>query len=69
LEWKILGAFNGHFGTFMSIWCIFTPFGIFCGILVHIFGMLEQEKSGNPGALNPFSRVSCVLAEFDALLR
>jgi hypothetical protein len=50
---------NGKFGyNFMailvllgkSIWCI-LPFGIFCGNLVYKFshfGMLHQEKSGNP---------------------
>jgi hypothetical protein len=38
--WNILqpfGIFNGHFGNFVVIWYIFPPFGILC-----------QEKSGNP---------------------
>jgi hypothetical protein len=39
---------------FMSIWSILLPFGIFCGFYRHFvyfppFGMLYQEKSGNPG--------------------
>jgi hypothetical protein len=35
---------------FMEIWSILWTFGIFCGNLVYIyrFGMLYQEKSGNP---------------------
>jgi hypothetical protein len=41
-----------------SIWSIFAaignilwPFGIFCGSLVYFsrFGILDREKSGNPG--------------------
>jgi hypothetical protein len=41
----------------MVIWSILRPFGIFCGHLVYFiviwyifprFGMLYQEKSGNP---------------------
>jgi hypothetical protein len=43
---------------FMVIWSILLPFGIFCGPLTYFivicnissfFGMLHQEKSGNPG--------------------
>jgi hypothetical protein len=43
-----------NFGIFMAIWNILRPFGIFYGHLVdfvvfcYIFGMLYQEKSGNP---------------------
>jgi hypothetical protein len=46
-------------GYFMAIWSILVPFGIFCSTLVkfcgHLvyfsrFGMLYQEKSGNPGS-------------------
>jgi hypothetical protein len=42
----------------MAIWSVLQPFGIFCGHLEHFmviwyifprFGMLHQEKSGNPG--------------------
>jgi hypothetical protein len=42
----------------MTIWSVLTPFGIFCVRSVHFmaiwyifprFGMLQQEKSGNPG--------------------
>jgi hypothetical protein len=41
----------------MAIWSIFRPLGIFYGTLVYFvviwyiftrFGMLKQEKSGNP---------------------
>jgi hypothetical protein len=36
----------------MSIWSIFRPFGTFSPVLVHFtrFGVLYQEKSGNPAA-------------------
>jgi hypothetical protein len=36
---------------FTAIWYILMPFGMFCGNLVYFsrFGMLYQEKSGNPG--------------------
>jgi hypothetical protein len=36
---------------FTAIWYILLLFGIFCGRSVSFsrFGMLEQEKSGNPG--------------------
>jgi hypothetical protein len=36
----------------MTIWSIVRPFGIFCGIwcIFPRFGILDQEKSGNPDA-------------------
>jgi hypothetical protein len=36
---------------FSAIWYILWPFGIFYGYLVYFlrFGLLHQEKSGNPG--------------------
>jgi hypothetical protein len=39
-------------GSFMATWFILRPFGIFCGYLVYFphFGMLHQEKSGNPAS-------------------
>jgi hypothetical protein len=52
LQWMLLVCF-------MAIWSILQPFGIFCGNLEHFmiiwyifprFGMLHQEKSGNPGS-------------------
>jgi hypothetical protein len=59
--WSILrpfGLFYGHLVYFTAFWSILRPFGIFCGHLeylwsfgIHIFprfGMLHQEKSGNP---------------------
>jgi hypothetical protein len=35
---------------FAAIWYILWTFGILCGTLVYFphFGMLHQEKSGNP---------------------
>jgi hypothetical protein len=59
--WSILrpdGIFCGHLVYFVAIWYILRPYGIFCGHLVYFmviwhifprFGMLYQEKSGNPG--------------------
>jgi hypothetical protein len=43
---------------FMAIWYILWPFGMSYGYLVYFsrFGMLYQEKSGNPG----LSPVQCV---------
>jgi hypothetical protein len=42
--------FYGHLEYFMTILFILWSFGIFCGNLVHFsrFGMLYQDKSGNP---------------------
>jgi hypothetical protein len=48
-NWNILQPFGIHillpFGIFYIL-----PFGIFCGLLLIFprFGMLYQEKSGNP---------------------
>jgi hypothetical protein len=52
LQWKVLVYF-------IKIWSILKPFGIFYGRLVYsvviwyvhdsCFGILYQEKSGNPG--------------------
>jgi hypothetical protein len=51
LQWKMLL-------NFMAIWYILLPFGIVCDLfgifyeyfIFSRFGMLYQEKSGNPGA-------------------
>jgi hypothetical protein len=42
------------FGNFVAIWYILWTFGIFRGYMVYFsrFGMLHQEKSGNPGCCN-----------------
>jgi hypothetical protein len=54
LQWKL-------FVYFMSIGNILRPFGIFYGDLVHFssnlvyfspFGMMKQEKSGNPALIS-----------------
>jgi hypothetical protein len=42
-----VGIFYGHLVYYTSIWHILWPFGMF-GIFFR-FGMLYQEKSGNPG--------------------
>jgi hypothetical protein len=53
--WSILrlfGIFCGHWYILRSFGkCILWPFGSFYGHLVHFssFGVLYQEKSGNPG--------------------
>jgi hypothetical protein len=64
LAMKDVGKFCSHLVHFSAISYILCPFGIFCGHLVHFvviwyilrsfwyifprFGMLYQEKSGNP---------------------
>jgi hypothetical protein len=42
--------FYGHLEYFVEIWNILRPFGTFCIHLVHFtgFGIMHQEKSGNP---------------------
>jgi hypothetical protein len=44
-----LGVFYDHLVYFTAIGNILWPFGIFCGIFSR-FGILDQEKSGNPGS-------------------
>jgi hypothetical protein len=53
-----LGIFCGHLAYFVVIWYILWSFVIFCSHLLYFvniwynvsrFGMLYQEKSGNPG--------------------
>jgi hypothetical protein len=51
--WSIFrpfGLFFGHLVYFTAIWYIFGHFGIFYGYLLYFyrFGMLCQEKFGNP---------------------
>jgi hypothetical protein len=53
-----IGLFYDYLVYFVAIWYILWPFGIFCGHLAYLlyvhlvyfsrFGMLDQEKSGNP---------------------
>jgi hypothetical protein len=52
LRMENVGIFYVHMVQLMDVWCIFIaiwytlrPFGIF----LPVFGMLLQEKSGNPG--------------------
>jgi hypothetical protein len=47
LDWKMLI----YLKYFMDIWDTLWPFGTFCVHLVHFsgFGIMYQEKSGNPG--------------------
>jgi hypothetical protein len=55
-----IGIFYDHFVYFTAIGNILWPFHIFCGHLVYFprFGILYQEKSGNPGQHEPIE--SCV---------
>jgi hypothetical protein len=50
LAMENVGIFYVHLVHFTAIWYILWPFGIFKVILVYFsrFGMLHQEKSGNP---------------------
>jgi hypothetical protein len=47
---EVVGLFYGHLVYFTVIWYILWQFGVFVGYLVYFsrFGMLHQEKSGNP---------------------
>jgi ABC-type dipeptide/oligopeptide/nickel transport system permease component len=47
-----VGTFYGHSVNSPTFWYILWLFYLFCGHLVYFprFGMLYQEKSGNPGA-------------------
>jgi hypothetical protein len=49
IEMEHIGIFYGHLEYIMAIWYIIWPFG---GILVYYFtrfGILYNEKYGNPG--------------------
>jgi hypothetical protein len=50
-EWKVFDIFNDHLVHFVAICYILRNFGIFCGHFLYYpnFGILYQEKSGNPG--------------------
>jgi hypothetical protein len=54
LHWKMLVFLNGHFVHFTVLCYILWTFGIVCGNLVYFsrFGILCEEKSGNPGLDN-----------------
>jgi hypothetical protein len=46
--------FYVHLEYFTAIWYNLQPFGVVCGgHLVHfsVFGIMYQEKSGNPGVI------------------
>jgi hypothetical protein len=52
-----VGVFDGNLVYFTDIWYIFWPICIFCGQFVYFmviwyifsrFGLLSQEKSGDP---------------------
>jgi hypothetical protein len=51
---KNVGIFYAHLEYIMAIWCILWSFGnfvIFGRYIFHHFGILCQEKSGNPGQM------------------
>jgi hypothetical protein len=48
LELKRLGVLNGHLEYITVIWYILWSFGQF-GMFAPVFGIVCQEKSGNPG--------------------
>jgi hypothetical protein len=59
-----IGIFCGHLVYFVVIWYILWSFGIFCGHLVYFFrfGMLYQEKSGNPDSTTITLTHACFVA-------
>jgi hypothetical protein len=58
-----LGIFYDNVVYFTAIGNILWPFGIFCGHLEYFphFGILYQEKSGNPGGIASFAAFSCTV--------
>jgi hypothetical protein len=50
---KDVGIIYGHLVHFTVYWYILLTFGILCGNLVYFsrFGILYQEKFGNPGLM------------------
>jgi hypothetical protein len=46
-----IGLFYGQLVYFTANWSILLPFGMFYDYLVYFprFGILPEEKSGNPG--------------------
>jgi hypothetical protein len=55
-----VGIFYGHLVYFKAIWSTLWPFGIYFTILEYClcFGMLYQEKSGNPEMNAPFAALT-----------
>jgi hypothetical protein len=53
-----VGKLYGHLVYFTAIWYILWPLGTFHGYLIHFFrfGMLYQEKSGNPTCVSLFCK-------------
>jgi hypothetical protein len=72
------GIFYGHLVYFMAIWSILWSFGLFYGHLDYLvylsrFGMLNQEKSGNPAAHDHTQKITTlkgytILAAFQTVL-
>jgi hypothetical protein len=54
LQWKMLAYFYGHLVHFTDFWRILWTLSKVRGTLVYFsrFGILYQEKSGNPGTEN-----------------
>jgi hypothetical protein len=50
LEGAGIGLFYGHFVDFTAIWYLFWPFWFIfeAFVIFYHFGILYQEKSGNP---------------------
>jgi hypothetical protein len=56
--WSIIWLFGllyGYLVNFVPIWCILYPFGIF----ISRFGILYQEKSGNPVCWHKILKDKC----------
>jgi hypothetical protein len=56
-----VGIFYGYLLYFMAIWYISGSFGVLFGVLAQFcrFGMLYQEKSGNPVAHDALRLTVC----------
>jgi hypothetical protein len=66
LRWENVDIFYGHLEYFKDIWEILRPFGTFCVDLVHFsgFGIMYQQKSGNPVPRDNFAHLSNLMFMF-----
>jgi hypothetical protein len=51
----------------MVIWSILWPFGIFCGHKISRFGIIYQEKSGNPEMLGQVRKPACSMSALQSV--
>jgi hypothetical protein len=71
LAMKDVGKFYSHLVHFSAISYILWPFGIFVVILVYFsrFGILYEEKSGNPESVAIIAHETNLLADLNFRFR